>query len=66
MKKRLASSGAENVSTVVVAFGAVAVTGIGMVQLAFSAGNFLIRLKVNATSAALNALPSLHFTPDRG
>jgi hypothetical protein len=24
----------------------------------------LIRLKVNATSLALNGLPSLHFTPD--
>src|ERR1700722_414243 len=64
MKKRFASWGCANVSTAVVASGAVAVTGIGVAGV-LMAGNFLIRLKVKATSAALNGLPSLHFTPGR-
>ena len=34
-------------------------------ELRSSAGNFFIRLNVNATSAAVNGLPSLNFTPLR-
>src|SRR5579862_3693214 len=64
MKNRFASCGWANVSTAVFAPGAVALTGIGVAGV-LMAGNFLIRLKVNATSAALKALPSLHFTPGR-
>src|SRR5215469_776682 len=63
MKNRLASWGSAKVSVAVFP-EPVALTGIGVAGV-FSAGYFLIRLNVNATSAALNGLPSLHFTPSR-
>src|SRR6185437_67976 len=60
---RLAYSGALKFSVAVLP-DAVALVGTGVAGT-LRAGNFLIRLKVKATSAALNGLPSLHFTPDR-
>src|SRR6516225_5042314 len=57
--------GEGNVSTTV--FGPVAVAELttGVPLTSAVAAYFLIRLKVNATSAALNGWPSLQFTPDR-
>ena len=60
----MAYSGALKFSTAVVAFGAVALAGTG-VPLVSRPGFVRIMLKVNATSLALNGLPSFHFTPDR-
>ena len=60
----MAYSGALKVSTAVVALGAVALTGTG-VPLVSRPGCVLIMLYVNATSLALNGLPSFHFTPER-
>src|SRR6476620_9585264 len=59
------ASGVGNVRTTVFVPVAVAEVGTGVPLTSAVAACFLIRLKVNATSAALNAWPSLHFTPDR-
>src|SRR5579863_7910892 len=59
------ASGVGKVSTTVLVPVAVAEVGTGVPLMSAVAAYFLIRLKVNATSAALNACPSLHFTPDR-
>ena len=63
----MAYSGWANVSTAVVAFGAVALVGSGVGPGAPDASEvfFISRLKVNATSAAVIGLPSLNFTPGR-
>ena len=53
-----------NLSTAVVGLVAVALAGTGVPSVA-TPGCVLIMLKVNATSLAVNALPSFHFTPDR-
>ena len=47
-----------------VGLGAEALTGTGVPSV-FRPGCVLIMLNVNATSAALNAVPSFHFTPGR-
>ena len=57
--------GVGNVSATVFGPVAVAELTVGVPLTSAVAAYFLIRLKVNATSAALNAWPSLHFTPDR-
>ena len=63
----MAYSGWLNVSTAVVAFGAVALTGSGVGPGACEARAlfFISRLKVNATSLAVIGVPSLNFTPGR-
>ena len=67
IRNRLAYSGCANVSTAVVAFGAVALTGSGVGAGACEARVvfFISRLKVNATSLAVIGVPSLNFTPCR-
>src|SRR6516162_750015 len=64
MLNRLPACGEANLSTTVSGPVAVALTGAGVPVWARE-GFLAIRLKVNATSAALNGLPSLHLTPDR-
>ena len=64
IRNRFAYCGVAKLSTAVVAFGAVALVTMGA-PLVFSFGLFFSKLKVNATSLALNALPSFHFTPER-
>src|SRR5437879_363847 len=64
IRNRLAYSGWLKFSTAVVALGALALAGTGVPSVA-RPGCVLIMLKVNATSLALNGLPSFHFTPDR-
>src|SRR5215471_12772558 len=63
MRYRLPACGAAKLSTTVFGPVALALVGAGVPVWA-SAGFLASRLKVNATSAALNGLPSLHFTPD--
>ena len=67
IRNRLAYSGWANVSTAVVEFGAVALTGSGVGAGACEASVvfFISRLKVNATSLAVIGVPSLNFTPGR-
>src|SRR6266487_6930074 len=64
MENMLAYCGAAKVSVTDVGLDAVAPVVIGA-PLVFSFGFLLSMLKVKATSLALNALPSFHFTPDR-
>src|SRR5260370_7312731 len=64
IRNRLAYSGALKFSTAVVGLVAEALAGTGVPSV-FRPGCVLIMLKVNATSLALNGLPSFHFTPDR-
>src|SRR5579862_3862171 len=59
------ASGVGKVSTTVFVPLVVAEVGTGVPLTSAVAAYFLSRLKVNATSAALNACPSLQFTPDR-
>src|SRR6516162_6881913 len=59
----LPACGWAKLSTTVLGPVAVALVGAGVPVWA-SAGFLASRLKVNATSAALNDWPSLHFTPD--
>src|SRR5215469_10206243 len=65
MRNKLAYSGWLKVRTAVVGSGAVALTGTGGGEEGVSDGFFFSRLKVNATSRAVNGLPSLNFTPLR-
>src|SRR5215467_1040743 len=65
IKNRLAYSGWLKVSTAVVEFGAVALTGTGGGLTGVSDGLFLSKLKLYATSAAVSGLPSLNLTPLR-
>jgi hypothetical protein len=60
----LAYSGCLKLSTAVVASGALALATTGAPEV-YSFGFCLIRLKVNATSLAVNGLPSFHLTPLR-
>src|ERR1700685_4786525 len=64
MRNRLVYSGLANVSTAWVGLGAVALTGTGVPSVS-RPGCVLIMLNVNATSLALNGLPSFHFTLER-
>src|SRR6516162_412161 len=64
MLYRLPACGAANLSTTVSGPVAVAETGAGVPVWARE-GFLASRLKVNATSAALNGWPSLHFIPGR-
>src|ERR1700722_3370849 len=61
----LPASGVGNVSSTVFGPVAVAEVTVGVPLTSAVAAYFLIRLKVKATSAALNGCPSLQFTPDR-
>src|SRR6516162_3309384 len=64
MRNRLAYSGLAKFSVTEVALDAVALVTTGAPEV-YSAGCDLIMLNVNATSLALNGLPSFHFTPER-
>src|SRR6516164_2163226 len=64
MLYRLPACGVANLMTAVLGPVAVALTGAGVPVWARE-GFLASRLKVKATSAALNGLPSLHLTPDR-
>src|SRR5205814_6877563 len=63
-RNRFANSGWSNFSTAVFASGAVALTGTGVPSVVRPL-TVLIMLKVKATSAALNGLPSFHCTLGR-
>src|SRR5437870_11710591 len=63
MRKKLPACGAAKLSTTVFGPVAVALVGAGVPGWA-SAGFLMSRLKVKASSDALNGLTSLNFTPD--
>src|SRR5215469_5401148 len=65
IRNRFAYSGWLKVSTAVVAFGAVALSGIGGGATGVSVALFFSMLKLKATSLAVSGLPSLNFTPWR-
>src|SRR5215468_11068166 len=65
MRNKLAYSGCLKVSTAVVGFGAVALSGTGGGETGVSEALSFSRLKLNATSLAVIGLPSLNLTPLR-
>src|SRR5215469_5426634 len=64
IRNRFAYSGLAKFSVTEVALLAVALVTTGAPEV-YSAGCALIMLNVNATSLAVNGLPSFHFTPAR-
>src|SRR5579863_4125283 len=64
MRNRFAYSGLAKLRVTEVGLVAVALVTVGAPEV-YSAACDLIMLNVNATSLAVNALPSFHFTPER-